>query len=157
VHPATKTCSKCKARKFCSVECQRKDWKAHKKNCSTPQRRTQQGEQAEGESNCDDSESLEESWARMQKAVEKGKAHRMDVSYNIDRQGQYNATDLEAHSSKPKDTHTQQTLHTGSTSIEDVQPFSLDPDFDYDNCNLTPGENVEDVIKAYVSKQEQNK
>ena len=34
VHPATKICSNCKARKFCSIECQRKDWKTHKNNCT---------------------------------------------------------------------------------------------------------------------------
>ncbi|KAK7053565.1 SET domain-containing protein [Favolaschia claudopus] len=29
----TKTCSKCKQKNYCSVECQRKDWFAHKRDC----------------------------------------------------------------------------------------------------------------------------
>ena len=30
---ALKTCSRCKKVKYCSKECQVKDWKLHKKNC----------------------------------------------------------------------------------------------------------------------------
>jgi len=30
----TKICSKCKAKRYCSVICQRNDWKNHKKKCS---------------------------------------------------------------------------------------------------------------------------
>ena len=32
---ALKVCSRCKARKFCSVTCQRADWPTHSKVCGT--------------------------------------------------------------------------------------------------------------------------
>lgn len=31
-----KACSRCKAAKYCSTECQKADWKEHKKNCAAP-------------------------------------------------------------------------------------------------------------------------
>jgi len=35
--PAGASCAKCKVARYCSVECQRGDWKTHKKECKTPE------------------------------------------------------------------------------------------------------------------------
>ena len=34
--PGTKKCSKCKIRRYCSVKCQKADWKMHKRYCGPP-------------------------------------------------------------------------------------------------------------------------
>jgi hypothetical protein len=34
--PMVKTCAKCKLRRYCSKECQRADWKVHKRYCTPP-------------------------------------------------------------------------------------------------------------------------
>jgi hypothetical protein len=44
VFEATKTCSRCKVARYCSADCQKTDWKSHKKNCKKPAINGQQGE-----------------------------------------------------------------------------------------------------------------
>jgi len=40
--PGTKKCSKCKAREYCGLDCQKKDWETHKLNCVKVETKTEE-------------------------------------------------------------------------------------------------------------------
>ncbi|EOD34434.1 hypothetical protein EMIHUDRAFT_228606 [Emiliania huxleyi CCMP1516] len=106
--PACLRCSRCKGVLYCSAVCQRADWPSHRNHC-TPvaavsgsdaaaagisrlsESEDDGGEDDEvdvpirrvGAGGGADTETLEQSWERMQASVASGRAQRLDVQYEV--------------------------------------------------------------------------